>query len=360
MPWNWQLPNWPNFQYDKEPLFALEKQFLLELGKAAAFLRTLDERDFYNFAVEILTQEGVKSARIEGEVLDRESLQSSIKYHFGLSTQKRSDQESKMAKLLCDVYKTFHEPLSHEMLEQWHAILFEGSSAIADKGKYRTHTEPMQIVSNRYGSPRLYFEAPPSKRVKKEMDKYIAWFNSPATSTLERAAIAHLYFESIHPFEDGNGRVGRLLVEKVLSQGIGQPVLVAVSKRLEMQKKDYYAALEKCNCTLEVHHWMEFFASVILQAQKEAMELLFFLIEKAKFLRRLTDQLNPRQLKVLLRMFKEGPSGFKGGLSADKYIAITKTSRATATRDLQDLVEKGALVKMGELRHTRYHLALLA
>lgn len=358
MPWNWQHPKWPQFTYDPAPISPLEKQFLLKVGSSLAFLKNLGKEARSQFIVEILTLEGEKSSKIEGEILDRESLQSSLKQHFGLQTkpQKRNDKEAKMAKLLCDVYDTFEEPLSHEMLCRWHAVLFCGATHLDNCGKYRTHSEPMQIVSNRSDSYHVYFEAPPSSKVPEEMDAFIHWFNKTRenASILERAAIAHLYFESIHPFEDGNGRIGRLLVEKILSQGVSKPTLIAVSKVLEACKKEYYAALEQCNRTLEVPHWVAFFAQAILQAQEESTQLLHFLIEKAKMFA--TLQLNPRQEKVLLRMFAEGPKGFKGGLSAEKYIAITKTSRATATRDLQDLVEKNALRKTGELRHTRYHL----
>lgn len=265
-----------------------------------------------------------------------------------------------MAKILCHVYESFDKPLTHEMLWQWHFRLFNDQSHIADPGKYRTHVEPMQIVSHRYDSAKVFFEAPPSKKILDEMSIFIDWFNSTRTSEpiLGRAAIAHVYFESIHPFEDGNGRIGRVLVEKVLSQGIGSPILIAVSKVLEKRKKEYYAALERCNRTLEVNHWVEFFADAVLQAQEESMGLLYFLIEKAKMLTALSGQLNSRQEKVLLRMFAEGLNGFKGGLSAENYITITKTSRATATRDLTYLIQKGALVKTGELRHTRYWLNL--
>jgi Fic family protein len=129
---------------------------------------------------------------------------------------------------------------------------------------------------------------------------------------------------------------------------------------LEKRKKEYYSALEHCNRTLEVQPWVEFFSSVVLQAHEESMGLLYFLIEKSKMLNGLSGQINPRQTKVLLRMFAEGPEGFKGGLSAENYIAITKATRPTATRDLTDLIEKGALVKTGELRHTRYYLNLPA
>jgi Fic family protein len=362
MPWNWELPNWPQFTYNPHPISQMEKKFLLGSGSAWAFLKNITEQEYNQFTVEILSQEGMESARIEGEMLDRESLQSSIKHHFGFNNSRKqeSEKESHMAKLLCNVYESFDKPLTHEMLWKWHQELFRNESHIEERGKYRTHKESMQIVSGRYGSRTVFFEAPPSIRVPEEMTAYIHWFNSTRASgaILGRAAIAHVYFESIHPFEDGNGRIGRLLVEKVLSQEVGRPTLIAVSKVLEKRKKEYYAALEKCNRALEIDHWVEFFAQAILQAQEDSMHLLYFLIEKAKLLTALSGQLNERQEKVLLRMFAEGPSGFKGGLSAENYIAITKTSRATATRDLMDLVEKGALMKTGELRHTRYWLNL--
>ncbi len=362
MPWNWQLPDWPHFTYDSDRIAQKERQFLLSMGSACAFLKSIDEQEYNQFVVEILCLEGLESSSIEGEILDRESLQSSIKRHFGLhATRKQEDnKESRMAQLLCNVYESFDKPLTHEMLWQWHFKLFKDQSSIDDCGKYRTHVDPMQIISRRYDSPKVFFEAPPSMKVPNEMAAFIDWFNSTSASApiLGRAALAHVYFESIHPFEDGNGRIGRILIEKVLSQGIERPILIAVSKVLEKRKKEYYAALEKCNRTLEIEHWVEFFADVVLQAQEESMNLLYFLIAKSKMLTALTGHINPRQEKVLLRMFAEGLGGFKGGLSAENYLAITKTSRATATRDLTDLVQKGVLIKTGELRHTRYWLKL--
>ncbi|MBS0654633.1 MAG: Fic family protein [Verrucomicrobia bacterium] len=362
MPWNWELPDWPHFQYERSQLLPHERQFLFSVGKSCAFLNSIATYEYNQFVVEILSTEGLESSKIEGEFLDRESLQSSIRRHFGIdSPQKRkSDKESRMAKLLCSVYEFFDKPLTHEMLWQWHAQLFDSDSHIIDRGRYRTHSEPMQIVSHRYDSSKVFFEAPPSKKVLDEMTAFIDWFNSTRTSEpiLGRAAIAHLYFESIHPFEDGNGRIGRLLVEKILSQGVERPVLIAVSKTLEKRKKEYYAHLEECNRTLEAASWATFFANTILQAQEESMNLLSFLIAKSKMFTAFSGQLNSRQEKALLRMFAEGPSGFTGGLSAENYIAITKASRATATRDLAELVHKGALTKTGELRHTRYWLKM--
>lgn len=362
MNWNWELPSWPNFYYDSSKVADLEKQFLMEIGSSFAYLKGLSERDYSHYIVDILSIEGVESSRIEGEVLDRESVQSSIKHHFGLepNVRKKNDKEAGMAKALFNVYATFDAPLTHDMLCQWHGMLMENVPYIDDLGKYRTHSEPMQIVSNRHGDPTVFFQAPSSSRVQKEMDAFIGWFNRSAysISILERAAIAHIRFESIHPFEDGNGRIGRILIEKILSQGVGRPALISVSAILEKRKKEYYSQLGRCNKSLNAESWLEFFSKVVIEAQKASMELLCFLISKTKLLNRLEGQINSRQEKALLRLFAEGPGGFKGGLSAENYISITKASRATTTRDLADLVIKGALIKTGELKGTRYQLNL--
>lgn len=362
MTWNWELREWPKFIYAPESIYLREQQFFLNLGESSAFLKNIDKRDYHQFIIEILSQEGEESSRIEGEILDRESLQSSIKRHFGIQCDSRKENKNEfgMADLLCSVYENFSDPLTHQMLWDWHSKLFKENSRIADWGKYRTHSEPMQIVSNRYDRPRVFFEAPPSERVYEDMELFINWFNASNFTEpfLGRAAIAHVYFESIHPFEDGNGRIGRMLIEKMLSQVVKRPVLIAVSKILEQRKKEYYSRLESCNQSLDANRWVEFFCDAVLQAQIESMGLLSFLITKTKVFASVSGLINSRQEKVLLKMFECGPDGFKGGLSAENYISITKTSRATATRDLAELVHIGVLVRTGELRYTRYWLNL--
>ena len=162
----------------------------------------------------------------------------------------------------------------------------------------------------------------------------------------------------IHPFEDGNGRIGRALAEKSLAQNLGQPSLIALAYTIERKRKDYYAELEHNNKELEITPWMTYFAETIIEAQRNTIKRVDFYVAKARFYERFRDRLNERQRRVIARMFREGIDGFKGGLSAENYIGIGKTSRATATRDLQDLVEKGALTRAGQLRHTRYFLNL--
>jgi Fic family protein len=173
---------------------------------------------------------------------------------------------------------------------------------------------------------------------------------------ITRAGIAHFYFVTIHPFEDGNGRIGRALAEKALSQALRQPTLIALSQTIEKNKKSYYEALHRQSRDNEVTPWLVYFADTVLQAQDTTQRMIDFLIQKTKLYDRVKSRLNERQEKALSRIFREGVEGLKGGLSAENYISITGAARATATRDLQDLVDKGVLIRTGALKSTRYHL----
>jgi Fic family protein len=173
---------------------------------------------------------------------------------------------------------------------------------------------------------------------------------------LTRAGTAHLYFESIHPFEDGNGRIGRALAEKSLAQNLGQPSLIALAATILARRPRYYAALEAASKSNEITGWLGWFAGTTIEAQRRTLSLTEFLIDKTKLLDRIRGELNDRQEKALLRMFKEGPEGFDGGMSAGKYSTITGASPATTTRDLADVTEKGAFVREGERWHAHYKL----
>jgi Fic family protein len=263
--------------------------------------------------------------------------------------------------MMVDLYRSFADPLSHEPLFAWHRMVMAGAR-IGEIGSYRTHEEPMRVVSGPVHDPNVHFEAPPSSEMKREMDAFVAWFNKTAPGgeqplpALARAAIAHLYFVSIHPFEDGNGRIGRALSEKSLAQNLGQPTLIALAYTIEQRRRDYYRAIELNNKQLKIDDWLRYFGNTVIEAQHNTTRRVEFHLAKAKLYEKLRGKLNARQDKVLARMFREGIGGFKGGLSAENYVSIARTSRATATRDLQELVALGALTKTGELRHTRYHL----
>jgi len=314
--------------------------------------------------VEAMSTEAITTSEIEGEILDRASVQSSIRKQLGLNVQDRKVRpaEQGIAEMTVDQYRSFSEPLSEEMLFRWHKMIVSGRRDLKQVGGFRTGTEPMQIVSGRVPEPRVHFEAPPSSRVPSEMSGFLHWFTQTNVGAqrplpaLTRAAVAHLYFESIHPFEDGNGRIGRAISEKSLAESLGEPTLSALAGTILLHRKNYYEALEAANKGNEITNWVTWFAGIVIEAQRRTTALAEFLIDKTKLLDRLKGELNQRQTKALLRMFREGPEGFQGGLSAGKYGTITGASPATTTRDLSDLVSKGALMREGELRHARYRL----
>ena len=360
--WNWQQKDWPNFTYQPKALKALEQAFLHNSGVLFGAYKHLNDQN--DFKVEIMSQEALKTSEIEGEYLNRESLQSSICRHFGLKTiqQKIPPAERGISDLLMDIYNSYDEALKHETLYRWHQKLMSHRNDLKNVGCYRTGKGAMQIISGTINEPRAHFEAPPSKIVKKEMDAFIHWFNKTAPkgklplSPLIRSGITHLYFECVHPFEDGNGRIGRALSEKVLAQSLNKPTLIALATVLNQDKKSYYKALEEASHKNEITDWIYYFAKKVLQALNYTQAHIEFLIAKSKLFAHLKDHLNSRQEKCLLRMFQAGPEGFVEGLSAENYIRITKTTRATATRDLNDLVAKGAIKKTGRLKSTRYTL----
>ena len=366
MKWNWEQPGWPEFSYDPAAIEPLERQFLLHSGEFIGAYKHISTADQDRLKIELISDEAVKTSEIEGELLNRDSIQSSLLHQFGLGPDKLrvSPAERGIAEMMVDLYRTFAAPLSDRMLFRWHRMLLKGNRDVAVIGGYRQGGDPMQVVSGPMQRRRVHFEAPPADQVSKEMRAFNAWFNDSAQrgknalSSITRAGMAHLYFESIHPFEDGNGRIGRAISEKALAQSLGQPSLIALAQTLERRRKDYYAALERSNKSNDITDWLTYFGQVILDAQATSIKRLEFYLAKAKFYERMRGQMNERQDKAIARMFREGIDGFKGGLSAENYITITRTSRATATRDLLDLVSRGALTKTGQLKHTRYHLNL--
>ena len=366
MTWNWQDPDWPNFKWDRARMATAEEQFLLGAGVVIGTVKHLGEDEHNQLLVEAMSGEALTTSEIEGEILNRASVQSSVQRQLGLVADKRraTPAEQGIAEMMVDLYQSSAEPLSNEMLFRWHGLVASGRKDLIDIGKYRTGKEPMQVISGRIGAQKVHFEAPPSKQVPSEMKRFVAWFNRTALQGAEslpaitRAGIAHLHFESIHPFEDGNGRIGRAIAEKAMAQSFGQPLLVALATTILAHQKSYYEALERANKRVDVNEWLTWFADIALEAQRRTITQVEFLITKTKLLDRLRGQINDRQQKALLRIFREGPYGFKGGLSAGNYGTITGASPATTTRDLADLTEKGALVRTGDRKHARYALNL--
>lgn len=367
MSYNWQQKDWPAFRYEVGGIGDVLLAFAERTGRAGGLLEGLSPEARTETAIELMVAEAIKTSAIEGEMLSRKDVMSSIRRNLGMDggAQPGDKRAQGAASLMLDVRDSFLESLSEKKLFEWHRMVMAGNRRVR-AGEWRRHKEPMQVVSGSIGHQKVHFEAPPSSAVPTEMAQFIKWFNDTAPggkreirSAAVRAAIAHLYFESIHPFEDGNGRIGRALSEKALSQGLGRPVLLSLSRAIEAKRKSYYEALQAAQRVSEITPWITWFVNIALEAQIQAEAQIDFTLKKARLFDRFRNELNERQLQVLRRMLEEGPIGFEGGMSAKKYISLTGTSKPTATRDLQDLAEKGILIPLGGGRSTRYEIRLI-
>jgi len=367
--YSWQQPDWPNFRYDISQAYEKLLSISEKMGVISGKLEHLTENLQSEAVINIMVEEAVKTSEIEGEYINRSDIRSSIKNQLGLNQKAiavRDKRAQGITELLLNMRDEFKEPLTEIKLFDWHLMLMSGATNPHLRvACWRTGDEPMQIVSGHHGKWVVHYEAPPSQDVPEEMKKFIRWFNetAPGKSTSikfapVRAAIAHLYFESIHPFEDGNGRIGRVIAEKALSQGFDHPVLLSLSLAIEADKKAYYAALKAASKSNEVTHWIHYFVDLVLTAQVEVERRINFILKKAQFFDKFENILNERQLKVIKRMLQAGVKGFEGGMSAKKYMSITGTSKATATRDLQHLFSIKALKQIGGGRSVHYELNL--
>ncbi len=365
--WIWQHADWPHFTWDARLLDSAAQQFAEGIEAQSVVLRLTGEEDLVGLRIEWLTTESIKTSAIEGEILDRDSVQASLLRRFGLqrSARRHGAAEEGIAEMMVSLYRDFAQPLDHETLCKWHIMLMSGNPYIETIGGYRQHEDPMQVVSGPYGRQTVHYEAPPAHRVLTEMDRLVGWFNretqnASLAAALDVAAVAHLYFESIHPFEDGNGRIGRALAEKALARMIGRPTLLPLSAEISRQQKGYYAALNlnQVSQSMNLTPWMAWFAQTAIQAQAYGQQSLICAIAQARVFDQLKGQINLRQEKALLRLFEAEPEGFEGGMSAKNYQALTGASESSATRDLAALVDHGVLRKGGERRHTRYWLVL--
>ncbi|MGJ5643549.1 Fic family protein [Formosa sp. S-31] len=366
MNYNWQHKNWPNFKYDSSVIDDIVLEFALETGEVKGLIDGLPLEFQQETIIQFMIDEAIKTSEIEGEYHSRQDIMSSIKLRLGLHKNifQIKDQSAKgISELMVEIRENYASTLSETLIKQWHDILFKTARFI-NSGSYRQGIEPMVIISGRYGKEIIHFEAPASINLPSEMSQFVEWYNSYKVTPqdikdiLIKTAITHLYFESIHPFEDGNGRIGRALAEKCLSESMKRPIILSLSTVIDQDKQAYYDALKQAQKGLEITSWIHYFSSTILKAQKQAKTIIRFTLKKSKLLGQIRDQINERQLKVLNKMLDYGIEGFKGGMTAKKYIALTKTSKATATRDLQDLVEKRALFSIGSGRNVHYELNL--
>jgi len=368
MHWLWQQPDWPNFRYDKHRLAERELAFRLNSERLAGRFDALSVASREDATIDLMLSEAIKTSAIEGEHLDRDSVRSSLLSLITSDTlPENSDQKAAgAASLLVDVRQNWQIPLTRELLGRWQSMAVpEQRYTSILRGAYRNDPSPMQIVSGPYGQEKVHYEAPPSARVPDEMERYIDWYNqtNPIDGEekipgLGRAGIAHLWFEVIHPFDDGNGRVGRAIADHALSRSLGYPTTACLATAIEADKKSYYQQLEQASRGgLVIDGWLDYFADTVIKAQAIAREEVDFVLAKARFYEAYGDQLNDRQVRMVARVFAEGRKGFEGGITTKKYEAITRCPNRTASRDLADLLARGIITRLpGAGRTTRYAL----
>jgi Fic family protein len=364
-PWIWQQPGWPEFTWDTAVLATPIGAARRAQGELAGIAQFLDASMNQAAQLEVLTTEGIATSAIEGETFDPNSLRSSLARRLGLPTSglpSPTRAVEGLADVLLDATQRYEEPLTLLQLSSWQAALFPtGRSGLHEirVGTLRGN-EPMRIVSGPIEREHVHYVAPPRERLDDEMHQFLTWFNQRSDlDGLVRAGLAHAWFELIHPFEDGNGRIGRALLDRALAQDERRASrLYSLSARLMTVRDEYYQALEHLSRgNLDVTTWLVWFLGQFTTALGKSDQTIAHVLRKARFwAQHAQSPLNNRQRKALNSMLDAGADGFIGGMTNRKYANMTKTSTATAQRDLADLVQLGCLEATGAGRSARYVL----
>lgn len=356
--WIWQQANWPGFAWDQGALAPTLARARLAQGKVLGATRLLDAGLTMDAVEAILIEDGLTTSAIEGERLDAQAVRSSVARHLGLSSAglpKPPRAVDGLIDVLLDATRNFETALSVKRLLSWQAALFpSGYSGLHPirTGALRGNVA-MEVVSGRMGHEHVHFVAPPRQRLKRELDQFLAWFNAPSNEIdgLIRAGLAHLWFITLHPFEDGNGRLARAITDMALSQDEQQSMrFFSLSAQILRERERYYTILEQSQRgEMNVTEWLEWFLQQVAAAATAAEVTLANTMNKARFwLQHQHLNLNERQRKVLNRLLDAGRDGFEGGINTRKYMSLTKTSRATAYRELTALVTLGCLTPTGK------------
>ncbi|WP_375739439.1 Fic family protein [Pseudomonas boanensis] len=366
--WIWEQADWPQFTWQAEPLASLLRACAQAQGRLLGMLGAVGRDTEVQSCLDALLQNIVTSSAIEGEQLNVGSVRSSLARRLGLSEEGRTTMRSEgLAELLLDATSAHHEPLTLERLFNWHRWLFPSDDGLLARplriGTLRGE-EPMQVVSGRIDRPTVHFEAPPRAGLEEQLDDFLAWFersrNDANLDPLLRAGIAHFWFVTLHPFDDGNGRLTRALTDLALAQGEQQAIrFYAMSASILDDRGGYYHILETSQKgTLDITAWLQWFLTTLLKSLEQALARIDRVLAKARFWQAHRSQmLSAEQIKVLNRLLDGGSNGFEGGISATQYQAVAKVSKATATRHLGDLVDKGYLIRLpGGGRSTRYQV----
>ncbi len=355
--WIWEQRNWPRFSWDEAAIASPLGQARLAQGRVLGAVGILDPALTNEAVAAVLVGEGLATSAIEGERLDANAVRSSVARRLGLPAAGLPAPPRSvdgLIEVLLDATRGHASPLTVERLRRWHAALFPtGQSGLR---RIRTGAlrgdDPMQVVSQRGGRERVHFVAPPRERLERELRRFLDWFANPPAGLdgLLRAGLTHLWFVTLHPFEDGNGRIARALTDMALAQDEREAQrFFSLSARIEQEREAYYDALEKAQRgNLEVTPWLSWFLEQTAAACATAETTVSGVLAKARFwLRYPGANFNDRQRRVLNRLLDAGPGGSEGGITTRKYANLTRVSRATAYRELSDLVTKGCLEPAG-------------
>jgi Fic family protein len=388
----WQHRAWPQLSFDATALAHALDQARLEQGRLLGLLGAIGLEQANGVQRELWVQEALATAAIEGEQLNLESLRSSVAHRLGLADAPGTDRSvDGLVQVMGDALANHDAALDLDRLCRWQSALFPGGTSGITRiavGRMRSHADAMQIVSGTLGREVVHYEAPPSAQLAAEMQRFLAWFDNTrpaggatAVNGIARAALVHLWFESIHPFEDGNGRLGRAMADMALTQDMhaqdaqANPALVRVyglAHQMLQSRAAYYDALNHAQRlrgiasdvdAIDVTPWVLWFVQAFTRACAASQAVVRDATDKAHFrLRAAQCHINPRQSKVLERLLEAGHvgsgGGFLGGMTSEKYARITGISKATATRDLADLLAHGLLRVEGVGKATRYAVNL--
>lgn len=370
--WIWQQADWPQFRWNDERVQPLLRKAHTLLGRLLGRAGSVDAGLDKVAALDALLHNIISSSAIEDEGLNVASVRSSLARRLGVvledeSVSSTSARTEGLAELMMDAVQNTHESLSLARLLKWHQWLFPDDEPrlIAMRVGQLRGNEPMRVVSGRLDNPKVHFEAPPRALLDEQLAQFIDWFNqtnNTAIDPLLRAAITHFWFITLHPFDDGNGRITRALTDLALAQADAQSIrLYAMSAAILENRSDYYRILEKSQTgDMDITEWLEWFLVTLSTTLHMALVAINRIFQKRLFWQKFhTENFSAEQRKVLNRLLDGGERGFEGGISAAQYQKVTKVSKATATRHLSDLVSKGCLQKLpGGGRSTRYQIAI--
>ncbi len=359
------LKDWPGFRWSHERVAGQLADVSRRQGRLIGRMEGLGFQLRAEAVLASLTEEVIKSSEIEGEMLDKAQVRSSIARRLGMDIGALAPVDRDVegvVELMLDATQNFEQPLTEERLFGWHAALFptgrSGMSKIAVGGWRTARSGPMQVVSGPIGRERVHYQAPAASRLKAEMRSFLKWFNGrESIDPVLKAAVAHLWFVTIHPFEDGNGRIARAIADMALARSEGTPRrFYSMSAQIRVERKAYYDILEATQKgDLDITSWLVWFLACLGRAFEGAEDILASVLGKARFWEaHAATPINDRQRKVINRLL----DGFEGVLTSSKWAALTKTSQDTALRDIDDLLRRGVLLKdAGGGRSTSYSLA---